>query len=900
MSKKSPVEDNYPADGVNFEDTTPNITHADGKNNINKEIQNRFEQLYLSMSEGVCIHKIIYNEDGTAVDYEIIDVNPAYETITGIKKEKATGSKGSELYKTSEAPFLDIYTKVAETGEPTTFEVFWPTMNKYFQINVFSPRKGEFATVFSDITERKKTENELIEEKSKLDAIMGALEYGILTLDREYNIKFMNQSLKEWFGAKEGEKCFKTIYGRDTRCQECQVEKAFTDGKSHTLERELLLPSGETKYTEDTANPIINEKGEAISCVEVIRDITDKKNSERALEESEARFKGIFDDATHGIAMVDPDGDFIIFNHRTAEMLGYTEDELKSMNLFEITHPEDIGVCKGKFNTLLSGGLNSYRIEKRYLKKDGSYLWADISVKPILKDGKIDSILGIIVDITDKKRAEYELERSASLHKATLESTGDGILVLDGDGNVLDFNEKFVEMWDFPDSIIENRDIEKGLEYIKEILVDPDVVIKRFSELIDKKDATLNEYFVEFKNGQVLRVYSQPIKSKEADFGRVFSFHDVTDRKQMEKTLIQLNEVLRLMNKNLRHDILNDLTIIDNNIELYKEIKDDKMLKNALKSVEKSVALIKKMKELESLVTSGGSLRPINLGESISDLINKYDGILAINGDATVIADEGLTSVFDNLISNAIKHGNASDVTLDIMNKGEYCEIIVADNGTGIPDEIKGDVFEEGFSGDEEYGSGLGLYIVKKTIERYGGYISLRDNEPSGTVFTIRLISVSDYSGIRSSLGVPVNSSIDGKVAPIAKSMGPVKSSAANPRTKSEVKVDTHYSNNTANQNSLGKTKLGQMKSSSLSPVQSGSQSQRANEIELNLLGLKCPQPILQLHSKTIKLPKGTIIRIKADCPTFERDLQLWAKKTEKTVLKCVREDNLWDAQIIV
>jgi len=856
MCPKNPVKNNHPAEGVNFNKNKP---YNKKKNKTNyKEAHDRFKQLYLAMSEGVAIHKVIYDKDGKALDYEIIDVNPAFEKITEIKKEKAIGSRASVLYGTSEAPFLETYAKVAETGEPTTFEIFWSPMNKHFQINVFSPKKGEFATVFSDITERKKTENDLIEEKSKLDAIIGALEYGILTLDREYNIKYMNQTLKDWFGAKVGEKCYRAIYGRDTNCKGCQVQMAFEDGKSHTLEREIILPTGELIYTEDTANPIKNEEGEPVSCVEVIRDITERKNAEKALEESESRFKGIFDDATHGIAMVNPEGDFIIFNHRTAEMLGYTENELKSMNLFEITHPDDKMKCKEKFEMLLDGKINSYRIEKRYLKKDGGYLWTDISVKPIFKNGKIDGILGIIVDITDKKKAEYELERSASLHKATLESTGDGILVTDGEGKILDFNEKFIEMWDIPKSIVEYQDIEKSLEVVKELIVDSDDFIKKVKEMLAKKDEVVTDYFIELKNGKVLRVYSQPIKSEDNNVGRIFSFHDVTERKQMEKALIQLNEVLRLMNKNLRHDILNDLTVIDNCIEMYKEIKDDKLLKNALSSVEKSVNLIKKMKELESLITSGGSLRPCNLEEVLSDLVGKYDGRLVVEGDSTVIADEGLTSVFDNLISNAIKHGKATNVMIKIENRGDYCEIIIADNGTGIPDEIKEKVFDEGFSAGGDPGSGIGLYIVKKTIERYGGTISLRDNEPSGTVFIMRLISVSDYSGIRSSLGIPVKKGV--KVAPIVKTTESLK----------EV------------------------------PKVMDTQPTRANEIELNLLGLKCPQPILQLHSKTIKLPKGTVVKLKADCPTFERDLQLWARKTEKTVLKCVKEENMWSAQIVV
>ncbi len=125
-----------------------------------KVSEERFRTLYSSMTEGVAIHEIVYQGD-KAVDYFVIDVNPAYERITGLDRDFAVGSKASELYGTGEAPYLDTYARVVSSGEPIAFETYFPPMNRHFAISVFCPDKGKFATVFQDISERKRAEDAL-------------------------------------------------------------------------------------------------------------------------------------------------------------------------------------------------------------------------------------------------------------------------------------------------------------------------------------------------------------------------------------------------------------------------------------------------------------------------------------------------------------------------------------------------------------------------------------------------------------------------------------------------------------------------------------------------------------------------------------------------------------------
>jgi PAS domain S-box-containing protein len=142
-----------------------------------RESEEKYRSLYSSMSEGVALHEINYDEEGRASDYTILDVNPSYESITGIKKETAVGKQASKLYGTGEPPYMDIYAKVAATGRPTSFETYFPPMEKYFGISVFSPGPGKFAAVFDDITERRTAEKETkkleaqLRQAQKMEAI---------------------------------------------------------------------------------------------------------------------------------------------------------------------------------------------------------------------------------------------------------------------------------------------------------------------------------------------------------------------------------------------------------------------------------------------------------------------------------------------------------------------------------------------------------------------------------------------------------------------------------------------------------------------------------------------------------------------------------------------------------
>jgi signal transduction histidine kinase len=218
---------------------------------------------------------------------------------------------------------------------------------------------------------------------------------------------------------------------------------------------------------------------------------------------------------------------------------------------------------------------------------------------------------------------------------------------------------------------------------------------------------------------------------------------DTTERKKREEELELLLEQIKLINKISRHDIINDLSVIKSALRLYGRSKEEALLEEASAYVNKSVELINRMRELEIFIYSHRGLKLYPVTEVLKEVLASYPAIaFNIEGEGQVLADESLNSVIDNIISNAVVHGKTDKIDIKIGGRGEYCEIKIADYGVGIPEELKEQIFEEEFAYGETGGTGLGLYIVKKAMETYGGHVRVEDNTPRGAVFVLALRKV--------------------------------------------------------------------------------------------------------------------------------------------------------------
>jgi len=241
-----------------------------------RKSENNFRSLYESMNEGVALHRLLYDQTGKAVDYVIESVNPSYETLLGLKKIDVQDRKASAVYGTGHPPYLDVYTSVVETGIPVHFETTFEPLLKSLTVSATSLGKGRFATVFEDITERKKAEAEhnrlmaAIEQSGEVIVITDAK--GIIQYVNPAFSKVTGYSREEAVGKKSG--ILKS--GQHDESFYRELWKTLSSGKPWQG-RFINKRKDGTLYTEEaTLSPVFDATGKIVNYVAAQRDISER------------------------------------------------------------------------------------------------------------------------------------------------------------------------------------------------------------------------------------------------------------------------------------------------------------------------------------------------------------------------------------------------------------------------------------------------------------------------------------------------------------------------------------------------------------------------------------------------------------------------------------------------
>ncbi|MCC7573242.1 MAG: PAS domain S-box protein [Candidatus Methanofastidiosum sp.] len=358
-------------------------------------------------------------------------------------------------------------------------------------------------------------------------------------------------------------------------------------------------------------------------------------------------------------------------------------------------------------------------------------------------DDEIDSLASNINEMIENiQKSSAVLKESEERYRTLFEESMDAIWTTELDGKIIAANEASAKLLDIPLNQLIGSNILDFYEFPEDRI--------EFQNKVDEF-GSVKEYPLNLKTKKGERIYCLISFSTWRDNkGKVIGYrgivHNITNRKNYERQLLELNDTLKVINKILRHDILNELTVVMSLCDMI-ETKDHSLKEKMIKTIYKSVNLIEKMRELEQAVTLGGQMKIYNLQDAINEVIKNYSNIkFSISGDCNVVADGALSSVIDNLVRNAVVHGKTDKIDFKIENEEKSCILKVIDYGYGIPEDIKKNIFDEGTSFGENKGSGLGLYIVKKVIERYGGVIGVQDNKPRGTVFVVKFNNLRDKS----------------------------------------------------------------------------------------------------------------------------------------------------------
>ena len=380
--------------------------------------------------------------------------------------------------------------------------------------------------------------------------------------------------------------------------------------------------------------------------------------------------------------------------------------------------------------------------------------------------------------ILELKKTEEALKDSATLLKATIESTADGILVVDEIGQVLSKNTRFGEMWTIPKDILKSNDDEKLLKFVLDQIKDPHMFISKVQELYqsDRRDFDI----LNFKDGRVFERYSEPLIVGHDRAGRVWSFRDITERKRAEEERARLQNKLQQAQKmkavgtlagGVAHDLNNILSGIVSYPELIlMDLPEDSPIKDSIKTIQesgkKAAAIVQ---DLLTLARRGVPTSEIvNLNDVISEYLispefNKlktFHPLVEIETcfDSSLFNIMGspfhLSKTVMNLISNAaeataeggtirlITENNYMDQPIggyDDVVAGDYVVLTITDPGVGIATEEINRIFEPFYTKKVmgRSGTGLGMAVVWGTVQDHKGYIHVESELKKGTTFKL-------------------------------------------------------------------------------------------------------------------------------------------------------------------
>ena len=190
------------------------------------------------------------------------------------------------------------------------------------------------------------------------------------------------------------------------------MQRAMNEGSVCDIDHRICLSSGEIRYVNTKGQALKNELGEVVRLFGTAMDITDRKLAEIAMRESEQRFRAVFEQAAIGIVQLWLDGQFLKVNQGFCNIVGYSAAQLRLRTVWEVSHPEDLDADRESGSRMLAGEILNYSIEKRFIRKDGSFVWTNVTVS-LVRDafGQPSYIIGVVEDISDRKLTEAILRQ---------------------------------------------------------------------------------------------------------------------------------------------------------------------------------------------------------------------------------------------------------------------------------------------------------------------------------------------------------------------------------------------------------------------------------------------------------------------------------------------------------
>jgi len=423
----------YPDGRVTVFGTTSDITER-------KRAEQDYQTLFHEMLDGFALHEIICDGDGNPSDYRFLRVNPAFERMTGLKREDIVGRTVLEVMPGTERHWIETYGKVALTGEPAFFEHYSAVLKKHFEVTAFRPAPSQFACTFVDITEQKRTAKVLQESEELYRRLSEDMPVFVTTFLPDGTLTYLNEMLATCDDVTPVEKMigrnfFDFLSPADRIIVRARLGALTPEQPVETHEERYQRLDGRVIYHEWTNRAFFNADGQPTRYQGIGINITERKQMELAQQESEKSLREVLEnslDASYKLNLQTNAYDYLspVF----ARISGYTSTEMNTLPIeifLGLIHPDDKDEIEHKIDESVSGAPSAtYQVEYRFKHKDGRYRWfRDQFTSSSDANGHPLALIGSVRDITERKKVEEKLKKSEEKYRLLINNASESIIV---------------------------------------------------------------------------------------------------------------------------------------------------------------------------------------------------------------------------------------------------------------------------------------------------------------------------------------------------------------------------------------------------------------------------------------------------------------------------------------
>src|ERR1700761_3896406 len=528
-------------------------------------------------------------------DFRVLRVNKEFTRIFGYTAEEAAGRWLQDLIVPEELRDESLrYRALLSSGERVELEAVRQRKGGLrFDVSIvaksitFGFDQVAVYLIYRDITERKKAERELRQSEAYLAEAQRLSHTGSFGWNTRSGELFWSEETFQIFQYDQttkptAELILQRVYPEDSALVKQTIERASQDGKNFEHEYRLLMPDGSVKYVRAVAHASWDKSG-GIEFVGAVSDVTPRKRAEEALRKSEERWRSVFENSAVGVALTDMDGRFLATNHVYQTMLGYTEEELRTLQFLEITHEDYRKANWALIADLVEGKRRQFQIEKKYRRKDGSSIWVSNNVSLVPGTERVPRfIMALSEDITQRKRAEEALRRSEAYLAEGQRLAKTGSWAVDPKTQKCTYwSEEMRQIFGLDP---QRSDLPDREEFLR--LVHPEDR-DRFNEQVDKalraKADLVQDYRIVLPDGTVKHIHGIGHLVLD-DTGNIIECvgtdMDVTERKHAEEQLrrseADLLEAQRLSQTgSWKHDVLSGTVIVSPEVFRIFGVKPD-------------------------------------------------------------------------------------------------------------------------------------------------------------------------------------------------------------------------------------------------------------------------------------------------------------------------------------